>query len=147
MPDLTISVQGVTPERYAAAPTLNLALSIRQRGLPVQIQSISLQCQIRIETTHRHYDPAEQARLSDLFGEPSRWGQTLHSLLWTHASVVVPAFAGERVEVNLPLACSFDFNLAATKYFHGLDQARCRCCCCIPAVCFIATTKERWPWT
>lgn len=122
MPDLTITVQGATPDRYAAAPTLNLALLIRQRGRPVPIQSISLQCQIRIETSKRHYDPAEQARLSDLFGEPSRWSQTLHSMLWTHASVVVPGFSGERTQANLPVPCSFDFNLAATKYFHGLDQ-------------------------
>jgi hypothetical protein len=122
MPELTITVQDATPDRYAAAPTLNLALVIRQRGRPLPIQSISLQCQIRIETNKRHYDPAEQAHLSDLFGEPSRWSQTLHSMLWTHASVVVPGFCGERTEVNLPLPCSFDFNLAATKYFHGLEQ-------------------------
>lgn len=122
MPDLSFTVQDAVPDRYAAAPALHLELVIRQRGRPVPIQSISLQCQIRIETTKRHYAPAEQARLSDLFGEPSRWGQTLHSLLWTHASVVVPAFSGERTQVNLPVPCSFDFNLAATKYFHGLDK-------------------------
>ncbi|VVN81017.1 DUF6084 family protein [Pseudomonas fluorescens] len=122
MPELTISVQGATPDKYSAAPTLNFELLIRQRGRPVPIQSIALQCQIRIETSKRHYDPAEQARLSDLFGEPSRWGQTLHNMLWTHASVVVPGFSGERSQVNLPVPCSFDFNLAATKYFHGLDQ-------------------------
>lgn len=122
MPDFSISVNGATPDRYAAAPTLHLALDIRQRGRPVPIQSISLQCQIRIETSKRHYEPPEQARLSDLFGEPTRWSQTLRSLLWTHATVVVPAFSCERTEVNLPVPCSFDFNLAATKYFHGLDQ-------------------------
>ena len=122
MPDLNFTVQDATPDRYAAAPALHLELAIRQRGRPVPIQSISLQCQIRIETTKRHYDPAEQVRLSDLFGEPSRWGQTLHSMLWTHASVVVPAFSDELTQVNLPVPCSFDFNLAATKYFHGLDK-------------------------
>ncbi|WP_397448602.1 DUF6084 family protein [Pseudomonas sp. NA-150] len=122
MPELNFTVQGATPDKYAAAPTLQLAIAIQQRGCPVPIQSISLQCQIRIETTRRHYDPAEQARLSDLFGEPSRWSQTLRSLLWTHASVVVPAFSGECSQINLPVPCSFDFNLAATKYFHGLDQ-------------------------
>jgi hypothetical protein len=122
MPDLSISVNGAMPDPYAAAPTLHLALELHQRGRPVPIQSISLQCQIRIETAKRYYAPAEQSRLSDLFGEPSRWSQTLRSLLWTHATVVVPAFTGERTEVNLPVPCSFDFNLAATKYFHGLDQ-------------------------
>ena len=122
MPDLNFTVQNATPDRYAAAPTLHLELAIRQRGRPLPIQSISLQCQVRIETTKRHYDLAEQAQLSDLFGEPSRWSQTLHSMLWSHASVVVPAFSGERTQVNLPVPCSFDFNLAATKYFHGLDK-------------------------
>ena len=122
MPELNFTVQGATPDKYASAPTLHLVLAIHQRERPVPIQSISLQCQIRIETTRRHYDPHEQARLSDLFGEPSRWSQTLRSLLWTHASVVVPAFCGECCQINLPVPCSFDFNLAATKYFHGLDQ-------------------------
>ncbi|MDB6142016.1 MAG: hypothetical protein JWP80_1060 [Pseudomonas sp.] len=122
MPELNFTVSGATPDKYAAAPTLQLELAIRQRGRPVAIQSIALQCQIRIETTKRHYDASEQARLSDLFGESSRWSQTLHSMLWTHASVVVPAFSSERTQVNLPVPCSFDFNLAATKYFNGLDQ-------------------------
>ena len=31
---------------------------------------------------------------STYFGEPDRWGQTLRSMLWTHASVVVPRFTG-----------------------------------------------------
>ncbi|MDB5981103.1 MAG: hypothetical protein JWQ69_2118 [Pseudomonas sp.] len=122
MPDLNFTVVAASPDPYAAAPTLLLELAIAQRGQPLAIQSISLQCQIRIETSKRHYDPAEQAQLSDLFGEPSRWGQTLHSMLWTHASVVVPAFAEARTHVKLPVPCSFDFNLAATKYFHGLDH-------------------------
>ncbi|WP_347906079.1 DUF6084 family protein [Pseudomonas purpurea] len=122
MPELNFTVLGAAPDAYTAAPTLNLALRIHQRGRPVPIQSVALQCQIRIETTRRHYAPAEQARLSDLFGEPSRWSQTLRSLLWTHATVVVPGFSGDCTEVNLPIPCSFDFNLAATKYFHGLEQ-------------------------
>jgi hypothetical protein len=40
-------------------------------------------------------------------------------MLWTHASVVAPAFQGTAV-VDLPVPCTFDFNVAATKYFHGV---------------------------
>ena len=58
--------------------------------------------------------------LHDLFGPPSRWGQTLRPMLWTHASVVTPPFNGENV-VDLPVPCTYDFNLAATKYFHALE--------------------------
>ena len=58
---------------------------------------------------------------SDLFGDPNRWSQTLRTMLWTHAVVVVPSFAQQTV-VDLPVPCSFDFNVAATKYFHALEN-------------------------
>ena len=42
-------------------------------------------------------------------------------MLWTHASLVVTAFTGSDV-VDLPVPCTFDFNIAATKYFAGLTD-------------------------
>ena len=59
--------------------------------------------------------------MRDLFGEPERWSQTLRSLLWTHANVVIPSFQGNTA-VDLPVPCTFDFNIAATKYFEGLTD-------------------------
>jgi hypothetical protein len=59
--------------------------------------------------------------MRDLFGEPERWSQTLRSLLWTHASVVVPGFDGS-TNADLLVPCTFDFNVAATKYFEGLSS-------------------------
>jgi len=56
--------------------------------------------------------------LLDLFGEPDRWSQTVRPLLWTHAGLTVPAFDGS-IAVGIPVACTFDFNVAATKYFHA----------------------------
>jgi hypothetical protein len=58
----------------------------------------------------------------DLFGTPDRWGQTLRSLLWTHVNLVVPTFASNETAVDMQVPCSFDFNLAATKYFAGLAE-------------------------
>jgi hypothetical protein len=55
----------------------------------------------------------------DLFGEPDRWSQTLRNLLWTNISVVLPGFKGG-TEADLRVPCTFDFNVAATKYFSGL---------------------------
>lgn len=78
-----------------------------------------LRCQIRIEPARRSYDPSEKLRLVDLFGTPERWGQTLRPMLWTHVSTTIPPFAGD-VVVDLPVPCSADFNLAATKYFDAL---------------------------
>jgi hypothetical protein len=82
---------------------------------------MALRAQIHIEVTRRHYTAEEQARLSDLFGEPSRWGQTLKTMLWTHVAVNIPSFQGETT-VEVPVPCTFDFNVASTKYFHGLSD-------------------------
>jgi hypothetical protein len=38
-----------------------------------------------------------------------------------NTSVSVPGFIGSTV-VDLQLPCTFDFNVAATKYFHALDS-------------------------
>ncbi len=40
-------------------------------------------------------------------------------MLWTHASVTVPPFTSSLL-LDLPVPCTFDFNVAATKYFAGL---------------------------
>jgi hypothetical protein len=42
-------------------------------------------------------------------------------MLWTHAAVMVRAFTGETT-IELPVPCTFDFNVAVTKYFYGLDS-------------------------
>ncbi|MBA2637516.1 MAG: hypothetical protein H0U79_04725, partial [Solirubrobacterales bacterium] len=65
------------------------------------------------------YSEAEQAQLGDLFGAPHRWGDTLRGLLWTHATLVVPPFEGATV-VDLPVLCTYDFDVAATKYLAGV---------------------------
>src|SRR6201999_92493 len=53
--------------------------------------------------------------------EPDRWGKTLASMLWAHATLVVPPFLGSTT-VDLPVPCTYDFNIAAAKYFHGLED-------------------------
>lgn len=120
MPELDIRILGVEPAAHAALPTLLFKLALSQGDAPMPIRNVSLQCQIRIDPQRRMYQPAEQERLRDLFGQPDRWRHTLQSLLWTHATMTVPAFDGD-CEVALPVPCSFDFNVAATKYFHGLE--------------------------
>ncbi len=48
-------------------------------------------------------------------------------MLWTHVSAVVPRFFGTSV-MDLPVACSYDFNLAATKYFAALEEGEIPLC-------------------
>jgi hypothetical protein len=120
MPDLNFSVEKASAVPYAAAPMLSFTLRISDAAAGA-IHAIALRCQIRIEPVRRHYEPGEQERLRDLFGEPSRWGQTLRAMLWTHAGVVVPPFNGDTT-IDLPVPCTYDFNLAAAKYFYALEN-------------------------
>ncbi len=123
MPDLNFEVEGAAPIPFAETPQLNFQLRITDaagaEALP--IPAVALRCQIRIEPTRRRYGPTEQEHLLDLFGEPTRWGQTLRSMLWTHTSLIVPPFTG-RTLVDLPVPCSYDFNIAANKYFYALED-------------------------
>ena len=121
MPELVLTIEGAEVVQYAAAPLLAFKLRIASNPSEQIIHTVALRAQIQIEATRRKYDASEQARLADLFGEPDRWGQTLRSMLWTHASVVVPRFAGSTV-ADISVPCTFDFNVAATKYFHGVTS-------------------------
>jgi hypothetical protein len=121
MPDLNFRVEGAEAVPYAAAPQLAFKLRIGCTPASQSIYSVVLRCQIRIDPARRHYRPGEQEKLRDLFGDPPRWGQTLRPMLWTHSNVMVPGFVGE-VAVDLPVACTFDFNVAVTKFFHALED-------------------------
>ena len=121
MPDLSFEVADVEVVAHAAAPLLVFKLRITNADPVERIQNIGLRCQIQIEATRRRYSAAEQRRLIDLFGEPNFWSRTLRTLLWMHTGAVVPPFVGQIV-IDLPVPCTFDFNVAATKYFHGLED-------------------------
>ncbi len=123
MPELHFQVSGCRPEPFAAGPSLVLALEIENRcELEEEISSLALQCQLRILPPARRYSDAEQAGLVELFGDAPRWGRSMPpSFLWTHTQKGVPAFRG-RTTVQLPVACTYDFNVAATKYFHALQE-------------------------
>jgi hypothetical protein len=121
MPDLSFRIEEAAAVAFAAAPTLGLKLRIENAVAGETVHTIALRCQIQIEVTRRRYTAEEQSRMLDLFGEPDRWSQTLRSLLWTHVSVVVPSFQGSTI-ADLPIPCTFDFNVASTKYFDGLTD-------------------------
>jgi hypothetical protein len=119
MPDLNFKVEEAAVVPFAIAPTLALKLRIANVDPAEAIHTVALRCQIQIDVTRRRYSAEEQASMRDLFGEPERWSQTLRSLLWTHVSLVVPGFTGSTV-AELPIHCTFDFNVAVTKYVEGL---------------------------
>jgi Family of unknown function (DUF6084) len=121
MPDLNFEVVGAEVPPFAAVPTLIFKLHIDNMNEEERIQSVALQGQIRLAVTRRRYSPEAQARLLEVFGEPERWGETLRSLLWTHASTTVTRFSGSTT-ADLPVACTYDFEVVSTKYFDALED-------------------------
>jgi hypothetical protein len=121
MPDLSFQVEKAVAEPFATTPLLLFKLQVSQGAAAVPIHTVALRCQIRIEPAKRRYGAREGEGLRDLFDTRDRWSQTLRSMLWTHTNVVVGAFT-DSIVVDLPVPCTFDFNVAATKYFYALEE-------------------------
>jgi hypothetical protein len=121
MPDLSFEVIGAEARAHAAVPTIIFKLRIANADEQERIHSVILRSQIQISVNRRRYTPEAQAQLLEVFGEPSRWGDTLRPLLWTHANVSVPQFSGS-VIVEVPVSCTYDFEVVATKYFSALGD-------------------------
>ena len=119
MPDLSFRVIGVEPAARGLLPLLHFNLEISNRPKNELIQTVIMQAQIQIQSAHRAYASEEKEKLEDLFGTPDRWGQTLRNRLWTHTSTTVKSFSGE-TQAILPVQCTYDFNVIATKYFDAL---------------------------
>ncbi len=119
MSPVSFEIVGARVEAYAAVPTLMLRLRIvASDGEP--IHALALRSQIMIEPKRRQYDADEERRLTELFGETPRWGDTLQPFLWTNVSSTVTGFTGD-TEIDLPITCTYDFEIAAAKYMHSLD--------------------------
>jgi hypothetical protein len=119
LPDLRFQVEDAVATPNAATPQLSFKVQVTN-STPEPIHSIALRAQIQIEPVRRRYTLAEQQRLKELFGEPERWSKTLHPLLWTNVNVNVPSFTGSLI-IDVPVPCTFDFNVAITKYIYGLE--------------------------
>jgi hypothetical protein len=139
MPELSFQIEGVEVVPHTVSPLLAFKLRVSNSDANETIHTIVLRCQIQLEVARRKYTLDDQARLRDLFDEPCRWGQTLKTLLWTHASVAVSSFKGTTL-ADVPVPCTFDFNVAATKYFDGLADGDIPICMQFSGTVFYATT-------
>jgi Family of unknown function (DUF6084) len=120
VPDLRFQVEEASATPNAAVPQVSFKVRITNSEAE-PIHSIALRVQVQIEPVRRRYTPAEQEHLKELFGEPERWSKSLHPLLWENANVNVTGFTGSTV-IEVPVPCTFDFNVAITKYIYGLED-------------------------
>jgi hypothetical protein len=117
-PDPEFEVISARAVERVAAPTL--AFTVRAADdSGRRVFTIALTAVISIEPSKRRYDEATRERLFELFGEPTRWASTTTSFRWAQADALVPAFEGS-TEFELVVPCTYDLELAASKYFDGL---------------------------
>jgi len=149
MADLIFGCTGVTAERYAATPTLTFALTITERS-GVRIHAIALRCQIRIEPHRRRYSAAEAQRLHDLFGDPSRWAETVKPIQLATVTAMVPAFTAV-TEANVEVPVTYDLEVTSARYLHGLDDGTIPLLLLFSGTVFVATEEgfsvELVPWS
>jgi Family of unknown function (DUF6084) len=120
VPEFAFACAGAYPDSDAAAPTISLQLHIEETT-GITVHALALRTQVRIEPLRRRYDDTEAAAMADLFGERSRWGTTLKPLQLGFVNQMVPTFTG-RIDVEVALPCSYDFEVAANKYLYALDE-------------------------
>ena len=149
MADLIFGCTGVTADKYAATPSLTFQLAITERS-GVKVHAIALRCQIRIEPHRRRYSAAEAERLHDLFGDPSRWAETVKPIQLAAVSVMVPGFTAV-TEVDLPVPCTYDLEVSSARYLHGLDDGTIPLILLFSGTVFVATeagfSVELVPWS
>ena len=120
MADLVFGCTGARAERYSATPTLSFALTITESS-GVHVHAIALRCQIRIEPQRRRYSAAEARRLHDLFGDTSRWADTVKPIQLAIVTTMVPAFSA-LTETDLQVPCTYDLEVASARYLQALDD-------------------------
>ena len=121
MPDLSFVIERGSPVLQAAAPMMAFRVRIANQSLE-RIHAIALDCKIHVEAPSGPPTRHVRDRLEELFGEPSRWASATRPMLWARAGAIVKSFSESAVcEIEVP--CSFDFNLAATKFFYGVEAA------------------------
>ena len=115
-PELTFEVEGAARVEHAAVPTLRFALRVASDA---PVRSVLLDVQLQIAARRRAYGADAHDRLFELFGPAADWGTTLRTLLWTRTTLVVPAFTGATT-VDLDVPCSYDLEVAASRYLDAL---------------------------
>ena len=149
MADLIFGCNGVTADKYAATPSLTFQLAVTERS-GVKVHAIALRCQIRVEPHRRRYSAAEAERLHDLFGDPSRWAETVKPIQLATVSVMVPGFTAV-TEVDLPVPCTYDLEVSSARYLHGLDDGTIPLILLFSGTVFVATEEgfsvELVPWS
>lgn len=148
MTDLVFDCVGVRAEHWSVGPTMTFLVKVAETTGD-SVHGIALRCQIRIEPVKRKYSDTEGGKLVDLFGERSRWGDTMKPMQLAFAAQMVPGFTGS-VEIELPVPFTYDFEVSTSKYFHALEDGEIPLILLFSGTVFVKTDQgfrvEQVPW-
>src|ERR1700759_865002 len=139
MAELAFGCTEARSARYAATPTPSLTLHITE-STGVRVHAVALRCQIRIEPHRRRYSADEARRLNDLFGDTSRWAETVKPIQLATVSTMVPGFTS-LTEVEPPVPCTYDLEVASARYLQGLDDGTVPLLLLFSGTVFVATEQ------
>ncbi|MDV3125110.1 DUF6084 family protein [Mycobacterium sp. 21AC1] len=146
--EVTFAILDIAPEPYAVTPILNARVGIAAVG-DDPVHAIALRAQVRIDPLRRSYSDAEAEGLIDLFGPRQRWAGSQHTFLWQQTATMVPGFSGT-TQVELPLECTYDFEVASAKYLHALREGTIALQFLFSGTVFVAGTRgfavQQVPW-
>jgi hypothetical protein len=120
IPEPVFEVTAVRHMEFAAAPTMVFTARASEPAGRA-IESMALQVQVMIDPARRGYDAATRERLAELFGPPASWTPSTQGLSWARVTASVLCFVGD-TGFTLELPCTYDLEVAATKYFYALDD-------------------------
>ena len=121
MPDLQFQIRGVDATTRGLSPLIGFKLQVTNAAADESIHAVLLSAQIQLQCPQRAYADTEKHKLIELFGPPEMWGQSLRNRLWAQANTTICAFRGKSDAV-LQVPCTFDLNIAATKYIYALEE-------------------------
>jgi len=114
------------------------------------VHAIALRCQIRIEPHRRRYSAPEAQRLHDLFGDPSRWAETVKPIQLATVTTMVPTFTAV-TETDLTVPVTYDLEVTSARYLHGLDDGTIPLLLLFSGTVFVANgdgfSIELVPWS
>src|ERR1700727_770190 len=149
MAELTFGCTEAHAPRYAATPTLSFTLAITE-STGALVHAIALRCQIRIEPHRRRYSADEARRLNDLFGDTSRWAETVKPIQLATVSTMVKGFTSV-TETELLVPCTYDLEVASARYLQGLDDGSIPLLLLFSGTVFLANgdsySVELIPWS
>ena len=120
MPDLQFQVEDVVATPNALTPQLSFKVRITNSE-PDPVHSMALRVQVQIEPVRRRYTRSRAGASEGTVRRAGALEQDPATAAVDQRECQCLWFCGSTV-IDVPVPCTFDFNIAVTKYIYGLEN-------------------------